>query len=82
MEKIEFNVSDKFKNGVIKGNVKAKDIITELLKHKEIKKTSDLKTEFCCIADLTCNGKKIIGASISSVCSMYNGNGKIILEIK
>lgn len=82
MRNFEFSLSNKIQNKIIKGNVQAKEIVTELLKHEEIKKPRNLKVEFCSIGDLTCNGKEIIGARISSLCSMYNGNGTITLEIK
>lgn len=84
MKKVEFDLSKKFMDYMCNndGKITAHKIVTELLKKDGISKPKDLRVQFCGIGDLKYKGKEIIGASISSLCSMYSGNGKIYLEVK
>ena len=63
---------------ILNGN----ETLEDILKKDGISKPKDLRVQFCGIGDLKYKGKEIIGASISSLCSMYSGNGKIYLEVK
>lgn len=84
MKKIEFELTRKFMDYMCNndGRINAHKVVTELLKKDGISKPQDLKVQFCSIADLKYQGHEIVGASISSLNSMYNGNGKIYLEVK
>lgn len=84
MKKIEFDLTKKFMDYMCNngGKINAHKVVTELLKKDGISKPQDLKVQFCSIADLEYKGHEIVGASMSSLCSMYNGNGKIYLEVK
>ena len=84
MKKIEFDLTKKFMDYMCNnsGKINAHKVVTELLKKDGISKPKDLKVQFCSIADLKYKGHEIIGASMSSLASMYNENGKIYLEVK
>lgn len=82
--KKEFCLTEKFMNYVCDngGKITAHKVVTELLKKEGITKPKDLKVQFCSVSDLRYKGRTIVSASMSSLCSMYNGNGKIFLEVK
>lgn len=84
MRKVELDLSSKFMEYICNndGRITAHKIVTELLKKDGISKPKDLKVQFCSIADLKYQGHEIVGASMSCLASMYNGNGKIYLEVK